>query len=383
MSKKQLISALATFAVLLIVAFFVFKKEDDSWQKGEFANKTSLIEDLQVNRVAKIAIFTKHERLELAINKDKWVVFNRDQYPADFEKIRTFIIKLRELKIAQNLRMKKTAFGSVKLLPPDSAKADQAGTQVNLYDAEGGTVLSLLLGDFHYAAQKGGAAFGPPRKDGRFVMVTGSDKPVLISDPLIDASPLPPLWLDQKFVKVTSLQSITRLDSKGKKLYSISRKSPKSPFFVEGLKKTQRPNPQKMQEATTCLQRLQFSDVKPLNTSPKVTGLNAANTLKIKSFHGILYTIQLGITLKKAFAKFAISLDMPKQRPIGKNEKPEEKSKLDKAYAVKFKNAGNRLRQEQFYTKWIYQIPLDEAKKLLIDQKNLTIEQAPPTIMGQ
>lgn len=381
MNKKQLIIIGVIFVVLLIVSFFALKKEDSTWEKGKFADKTPLIEDLDVNKVVKFAIFNTKDRLELAAKDEQWVVYNRDSYPANYSKIRDFIMKVRDLKIAQKLRMKKNAYGSVKLLPPgNGSKEPDTGTLLVLYNDEGDPLLSLVLGDFHYADKDSASPFSPPMKDGRYVMVSGSDNPVLITDPLADASPDPPAWLNKKFLQIRDLKSISKIDPKDKKEWSISRQTVKSPFTIEGLKKTHQPNPKTMHETTSMPAKMKFTDVFPL----KKIQMAKADTIEIQSFAGIKYEIKLAVKNKKAFAKFAISLDMPKKRQPAKKEKPEEKTKLDKAYEAKLKKARAKVHEDQFFTKWIYELPLIEANKLLINKDALYSEQeAPTTIMGQ
>lgn len=386
MNKKQLIVAIIIFAGLLIISLFVLKKEDSTWEKGEFANKTPLIQDLDVNLVAKFMVYNMNQRLEISNKNGKWVVYNRNFYPADYEKIRNFIMTIRDLKIAQKLRLKKKSFGDLKLISPDDKESglEKTGTKLVLYNEQGDILLSLLLGDYHLADVKNPSPFSPPIKDGRYVMVSGSEKPVLTSSPLTVASPDPKIWLDKKFINIKDLKSISKIDKQGKTEWRISRKKINSPYEVEGLKSNQRPNPQKMHQITSWTSRLKFLDVIPLKTNQSKTSLDEAETIVIKSFAGIKYVIKLAVKNNKAFANFAISLDMPKNRKISAKETAEEKIKLDKKFETDLNKALEKVKQEQFYTNWIYEFPLQDAKNILINQTDLYQEnEAPTTIMGE
>ena len=73
-----------------------------------------------------------------------------------------------------------------------------------------------------------------PDKNGRYVRVLGSD-PVLTSTTLESLSPVPTQWFDTKIIKLSPLKSLTRFSAKGKELWKISRKSPKSPYIFDNL----------------------------------------------------------------------------------------------------------------------------------------------------
>ena len=384
MNKKQLIITLVIFTVLLVIAFFALKKEDASWEKGEFANKTPVIENLDVNQIAKFAIFNTKERLEVSIKDDKWVVYNRDFYPADYTKIRDFILKIRDLKIAQKLRIKKNAYGSLKLLPPENDDENNTGTLLVLYNEQGDSLVSLLLGEYHFADKDAASPFSPPVKDGRYVMVSGSDKPVLTSDPLTVATPDPKDWLDRKFIKINDLKSITKINIEGTEEWSIFRETAAAPYRIADLKDNQNPNPKAMHETTSMATGIKFLDVMSSKTSADETGINQADTIEIDSFEGIKYQIKLAVKNKKAFAQFAITLNMPKKRQAGEKEETEEKIKLDKEYETKLNKALEKINEEQFFTKWVYELPLYDAEKLLIKKTALYKEkESPPTIMGE
>ena len=372
MNKKQLIAAITIFIALLIIAMLILKKEDSNWKKGKFADKTPLIKDFNVNKVAKFAITDGKKTLKLAIKNNEWVVLNRNSYPADFAKIRNFIMRIGDLKIAQNLRMKKSAYGSVKLLPPKQGeKNDETGTLLSFYDKTDKLLLSILLGVTHLEKKEKQQAFVKPKEDGRYVMLSGTNKPVLTIDPLSDASTDPTLWLNKNFIKIPSLKSMTVLDKSGKKMWKIIHKTPKGAYALEGLKKNQKVLPRKMYEATSAFANLKFLDILPQDTDEKITGLNNPITVIIDTFSEVTYKINLAVKKQKVFAKIAISANLSKKRASGKNENNKEKEALDKAFAENQKTVKGILTAGKHYTEWIYELPMTEMQKVLIKHEEM------------
>ncbi len=88
MDRKQLINSVIILVILAVISFFMFKKNLSSWERGNDIEKRKLLENFDVNRVAKLVIMTDTESLELHKNsEDKWSVTERSGYPVDFTKL--------------------------------------------------------------------------------------------------------------------------------------------------------------------------------------------------------------------------------------------------------------------------------------------------------
>lgn len=400
MSKKQLLLAMSIFLVLLIVLLLVNRKEEANWVKGEFANKTPLIPSLDVNKIAKIAIYDNNNNVELALQDDKWLVFNRNNYPANFAKIRNFILEINNLKIAQKLSINDTLLEDINLLAPKkdsnnkhtnyksnsqynldserqkikeaSSLAKQGGTLIEFYDIEGNSILSLILGSFHYEKQDEANTLVEPDKNGRYVRVLGSD-PVLTSTTLESLSPVPTQWLDTKIVKLSPLKSLTRLSAKNKEMWKIFRKSPKSPYVFENLKTAEIPDPRKMYFASSIIENLKFIDVIPFND--KKWSFKNAITFVVTLFNDLKCEIKLIKKDKKIFAKFATFSMLPEKRIVAKNETTEDKVKLDTDFAKRVEEVKKELRNNTFFTKWVYELSAKDLENLLLQKDDFILKQ--------
>lgn len=372
MNKKQLTAAIIIFLALLVVCILNLKKEDSDWEKGSYNEKSLLIKNFELNKVAKFAITNGKETAEMAVKKDKWVVLQKNSYPANFAKIKDFMIKIHELKIAQRIRMKKTGLGKLKLLPPEGNKENfQTGTKLAFYDDKDQIIAEMILGEKHYAKENPNP-YAPPPADGRYLMVKGKKMPVLITDPLQEVNPNPSLWLDKDFININKIKSVSWTDETGTTQWTIERKDEKSPFALADIKNNEKPNPQKMQGITSAFNAISFTDVfLPNNIDEKNFGLDKAEKISIETFDGITYGIHIGLQDQKAFAKIAIDANFAEKRIPEKDEKPEDKEKLDKEFDGNLTKLKDKLAKEKFYTLWIYEFPFDKVNKALIKHQDL------------
>jgi hypothetical protein len=70
-----------------------------------------------------------------------------------------------------------------------------------------------------------------------------------------------------------------------------------------------------------------------------------------------------------------VTAQIPKERTPGKDEKPEDKTRLDKEFKDKQKNLEDKLSQEQKYGKWIYLVSNWTFDSLLKDRSQLLVEK--------
>ena len=70
-----------------------------------------------------------------------------------------------------------------------------------------------------------------------------------------------------------------------------------------------------------------------------------------------------------------MAADIPKERTPGKDEKPEDKAKLDKEFKDQQQKLEDKLAQEQAYEKWVYLVSSWTVDSLLKDRSQLLVEK--------
>ncbi|MCX6929331.1 MAG: DUF4340 domain-containing protein, partial [Verrucomicrobia bacterium] len=214
MNRKQLFILLVLVVVLGVAGVTIYQRNQSSWQgAGRQGAASKLLGDLPVNDVAAIVIKGGTNELDLVRKDNVWSVKQRNDYPANFSEIRSFLLKAADLKAAQTEEIGPSQLGRYKLLPP--GPGTNTAVLLELRDQSGKVIKSLLLGKTHMRKSEGrpspmgemGESEGFP--DGRYVMVgTGARTLAVISDPLSNLEAKPDQWLNKDFFKVEKIRSI-------------------------------------------------------------------------------------------------------------------------------------------------------------------------------
>ncbi len=93
----------------------------------------------------------------------------------------------------------------------------------------------------------------------------------------------------------------------------------------------------------------------PGDTKPEQTGLDKPTVITLDTFDDFTYTIKLGQKTNDNLPMVvAVTAQIPKERTPGKDEKPEDKARLDKEFKDKQKKLEDKLSQEKSFEKWVY-----------------------------
>jgi hypothetical protein len=113
-----------------------------------------------------------------------------------------------------------------------------------------------------------------------------------------------------------------------------------------------------------------------VDTKPDKTGLDNPTTVTLETFDGFTYTLKLGKGSGDNYnLTMAVSADFPKERVAGKDEKPEDKTKLDKEFAEKTKKLEEKLKREKGFEKWTYEVAKWTVDPLVRDRAQLMVEK--------
>ena len=96
----------------------------------------------------------------------------------------------------------------------------------------------------------------------------------------------------------------------------------------------------------------------------------------LDTFDNFTYTLKLGQKTNDNLPMVvAVTAQIPKERTPGKDEKPEDKTRLDKEFKDKQKKLEDKLTQEQGYGKWVYLVSNWTVDSLLKDRSQLLVEK--------
>jgi hypothetical protein len=383
MNRKQLLILVGLVVVLGIAGLALYQRNQTSWQGGGRQGAAAkLLGDLPVNDVASIVIRGGTNELVLARQDNLWRVKQRNDYPANFSEISGFLLKAADLKAVQTEEIGSSQLGRYKLLPP--GPETNTAVLVELRDQGGKVIKSLLLGKSHM--RKAEAQPSPMGEmgdnqgwpDGRYVMVGTAAKTVaVVSDPLSNVEAKPDSWLNKDFFKVEKIRSIAVAYPVTTNSWKVSRDTETaSDWKLADAKPDEKLDSSKTSGFSYALSSPSFTDVLPADTKPEQTGLDKPTVITIDTFDNFTYTLKLGQkTNDNVPMVVAVTAQLPKERTPGKDEKPEDKAKLDKEFKDKQKKFEDKLTQEQGYGKWVYLVSNWTVDSLLKERNQLMAEK--------
>jgi len=383
MNRKQLFVLLVLVVVLGVAGLVLRQRNQSAWQgSGRQGAGKKLLGDLPVNDVAAIVIKGGTNELDLVRKDNLWRVKQRNDYPASFSEISSFLLKAADLKAAQIEEIGPSQFARYKLLPP--GESTNTAVLVELRDQNGKEIKSLLLGKTHMRKGEGrpspmgemGENEGWP--DGRYVMVgTGAKTVAVVSDPLSNLEAKPDQWLNKDFFKVEKIRSIAVAYAVATNSWKVTRETESaSDWKLAEAKPGEQLDSSKTSSFSYALNSPSFNDVLPGDTKPEQTGLDKPTVVTIETFDNFTYTIKVGQKTNDTLPMLvAVAAQIPKERTPGKDEKAEDKAKLDKEFKEQQKKLEDKLSQEQSYGKWLFLVSNWTMDSLLKERSQLLAEK--------
>lgn len=347
MKGKQL-AILLLLAVLAGGVWIYLRKENrSSWSETGGGGK---VVDFPINDVARLKIKTATSELNLVKKNDTWTVQERADYPANFVQVSNLLRKLWELKTVQEVKVGPSQLPRLELLEPGKDAGDKAGTLVEFIGADGKTLTALLLGKPHVRKPEGGGEMGGLGgfPTGRYVKAVGNAKVSLVSEPLTEVDIKPEAWLLKDFVKIEGVKSISVAGPSDAQKWTVTRDNATADWKLADAKPDEKVDSSKAFPLGNLLSAPQIADVLAPDAKPADTGLDQPTVATIETFDGFRYELKIGKANGENHPVLvAVSATLPKERAPGKDEKPEDKTKLDEEFKTKLKQQQDKLAAEQ------------------------------------
>ena len=377
MNRKQLTILIVLVALIGGAGVVFLKRQNSAYTPTDQKIGQKLFPKLPVNEVAQIQIKQSASELNLAKKNDLWRVQERNDYPADFSKISDFLVKAGELKIAQSEEIGPSQFAKLELVDPSKKGAD-SGTLLALKDNGGKTIQSAILGKKHMRKSTRPTQFGDEGfPDGRYILLPNDSKNVfLISDSLSDIEAKPENWLNKDFFKVEKVRAVSLTSTNATNSWKLTRETESGVWKLTDSKPTENLDTNKVSGIANSISSPNFVDV-VTNPKPEQTGLDKPLVVTLETFDDFTYALKLGNKSGEENYHFtmAVSANLPKERGAGKDEKPEDKTKLDKEFADKNKQLEEKLKNEKQFEKWTYLVAKWPFDPLLKDRAQLMVEK--------
>jgi len=377
MNRNQFTLLVFLLVVLGIAGLMIYNKQNDVGKAGDPSIGRKLLGELPVNDVAHIALTQGTNELNLVKKDNLWRVRERNDYPANYSEISEFLLKARDLKIVQSEHVGPSQLPKLDLVP---GQGTNAALVVDLKDQNDKTIQSILLGKKHLQKSRGQSPFGDLGDsgwpDGRYVKVgASSDSVALISDALSNLEPKPEQWLNKDFFRVEKVRSIAVAGPAITNSWKIVRDTESAEWKLAEAKPGEQLDTSKTSSAANALGSPSFTDVDS-NAKPDQLGLDKPNVVTLDTFEDFTYNVNVGHKTNDSYPiMLAVSAKLASERTPGKDEKPDDKTKLDKEFKEKQKKLEDKLAQEKNYEKWAYLVSSWTLDPLLKDRAQLLVEK--------
>jgi hypothetical protein len=376
MNRKQLISLLIALAFIGGASLVLLRRHDQSWSETTGRAGQKLLQNFQVNDVASIHLKGESE-LTLARTGDRWGVVEKGNYPANFSQIDELLLKIRDLKIVQSEPIGASQLARMHLAEP--GHGPDSAVLAEFKDAQGKVLQSLLLGKkhTHKSDRPSPMPFGEEGfEDGRYVMLKNDPQELLaVSDPLNNLEPKPGEWLDKDFFKLEKPEAFTFVSTNPANSWKLSRESETAPWILADAKPGEILDTNKVASLASTLNYPSFVDV---TTGPSAeTGLDKPLTVTIQTFDHFNYTLAIGKKTPENdyYLKISAGAVLPSERTPGKDEKSDDKKKLDKEFQDKNKPLQEKLKREESLGQWTYVVNGWLVDPLIRDRAQLMVEK--------
>jgi hypothetical protein len=372
MKRNQFLLLLAAAVIVGLAGIYFQISRSAGW--SEFKTDRRIFQNLAVNDVTRIQIRSAAGSLTLEKKGNDWCVAERDDYPADFEKIRDLVETLWALKAGQEMQVGSSQFGRLKVLAPN--QGNDAGTEIDLIGVKGVNIASLIIGksvdrtdNARGAAASGRFVYNPAVKD-RVYLVSESFFSV---DPVTIGS-----WLDKTFITPGELKEVEQVAWSNNPGWKVVRDDPKTDWTLE------KPQPGETLEKSFGQSLSNFSpgftDVRPTSIPPDETGLKDPFEVRIKAFDGFNYDLLIGKQApdKARYVQVRVSADLPSVRTPDPKERQEDKKKKDEEFDKRNADLKQRLEKEKRFERWVFLVPAWSLQEIL-KRRNEIISKASPS----
>jgi len=209
--------------------------------------------------------------------------------------------------------------------------------------------------------------------DGRYVKTGDSDSVALISEGLANIEPKPDQWLNKDFFKIEKVRSVAVAFPNATNSWKLTRETESAEWKLAEAKPGEQLDASKASGVANPLSSPSFADVA---TTATPEGMEKPIIATVETFDNFSYTLKTGQKTNDNYPlAMTVTAQFPKERTAGKDEKPEDKDKLDKEFKEKQKKLEEKLTQEKAYEKWVYLVSSWTVDPLLKERSQLLVEK--------
>src|SRR5262249_43908947 len=155
-------------------------------------------------------------------------------------------------------------------------------------------------------------------------------------------------WLDRDFIKIEKPISIAITAPDPAMNWKLEHDEGAKEWRLADLKGDEKLDTSKANQVTSSITNISsFTDVLT-DAKPEVTGLDKPITFTVTTEDGFTYLLKVGKKMGETYPlNVSVSANLASARSPGKDEKPEDKDKLDKEFQTKRETLEKKLAKEK------------------------------------
>jgi hypothetical protein len=379
MNRKQLILLVIVGLVLAGLALFSARSRRAEYETPETGVGAKLLGDFPASEVGQVTVRSRDGEVNLVKN-EVWMVKERSNYPASFTEIAELLTKFWELKPVQSQKVGQSQWGRLELLPPGTADAGtNTATLIELKRKDGQPMHSLLLGK-KVMRDTDGQFGGYPV--GRWIALPDNKETVfVVNEAFSDVEPKVDAWLNKDFFKVEKLGSISLVSTNATNSWTLSRTNESADWVLVDPKEGEQLDKTKTSSFNWAFSSPSFNDVFPKDSETVKDAFTNPTLIKLATLEGFNYEVKVGSQPDNDsfYVTVDTTADLPTERPVPADEKPEDKEKNEKAWKEQQDKQREKLKKEKALGNWVYKVSKWTVDSVLKDRGALLAEKKTET----
>ena len=399
MNKRQVI-ILWVIAIALAGAVTAVKLSQT--QTHESATKRApgqtLFESFPAAQASAIQIQGAGGTVNLVKKDGKWVVTQREDYPANSTFVNEFIRTLGELKITRGMQAG-PSFAPRFGMDESSSVATDRGLTATFTDNAGKEIAKVSLGKNIESGAADASPMGGGSAVGRYIRNHADESGFYaVSEMFPSVSTEASRWLSDTFISPEKIKSITvSQPDKQEPAWKLTRETEEAEFKLANAAATEVLDTTATSPFKSLFSYARFEDVVPKDKVAERTATEGKRTAVVETFEGFTYTITATpikptpappAAIKAATPPAAadnylltvsVSAELPKERKKEEGEKPEDAKTKDAAFTERLKTLSEKLQKETALAGRTFEVTKSLVEPLLKDRTALITKATPPT----
>jgi hypothetical protein len=395
MNKRQVIILWSIAIVLgLAVAAVKLTQKDTTQSATNRAPGQTLFEKFPAAEIASVSIAGAEGSVTLTRKDDKWVVAEREDYPANAGYVNDFIRTLDELKVTRGMEAG-PSFAPRFGMDENATKAGDRGLTAVFKDAAGKEIAIISLGK-NIESGADTSPFGGGGSVGRYIRNHADESGFYaVSEMFPSINDEPSRWLADDFFSLEKIKSISlgKINS-GETEWKITRETEDAEFKIaDGA-----PDEVFDNNANSPLKSLfsyaRFNDVVPAGQVAARADADHKRNAVIETFEGFTYTLTLTPAKPEAAAgdddappaaeevllTVSVAAELPKERKKEEGESEEDAKIKDEAFTDRLQTLTGKLEKEKAFEGRTFLVSKSTVDPLLRERSQIVTkaEAAPP-----